>query len=152
MHWAAMTTPPIQYNTIQYNTISPYYYFLKCDITKFRITSSPLVTQCHTSSTPSAPLNVWRNLLMSPSKTLFLRTWFWLSRSLLECYCPKWLTVRIASHCVLLTEVYGSVIRSCEAWPRWCLVITLTHHSEQKCSIPRCQYCSRVPMPIIRGH
>ena len=30
--------------------------FLKCDVIKFR-TSPPLVTQCHTSSTPS-PLNV----------------------------------------------------------------------------------------------
>ena len=27
----------------------------------------PLVTQCHTSSTPSAPLNVWRNLWMHPN-------------------------------------------------------------------------------------
>ena len=33
--------------------------FLKCDVTKFRI---PPFTQCHTSSTPSAPLNVRRNL------------------------------------------------------------------------------------------
>ena len=29
--------------------------FLKCDVTKFRI-PPPLVTQCHTSSTPSPPL------------------------------------------------------------------------------------------------
>ena len=29
--------------------------FLKCDVTKFRI-PLPLVTQCHSSSTPSAPL------------------------------------------------------------------------------------------------
>ena len=40
--------------------------FLKCDVTKFRIPPQPLVTQCHTLSTPSAPLNVRRNLRMSP--------------------------------------------------------------------------------------
>ena len=32
--------------------------FLKCDVTKFRIPPPPLVTQCDTSSTSSAPLNV----------------------------------------------------------------------------------------------
>ena len=33
--------------------------FLKCDVTKFRIPPPlPFVTQCHTLSTPSAPLNV----------------------------------------------------------------------------------------------
>ena len=37
----------------------------KCDVTKFRI-PPPLVTLCHTSSTPSASLNVWRNLWMPP--------------------------------------------------------------------------------------
>ena len=31
--------------------------FLKCDVTKFRI-PPPLVTQYHTLSTPSAPLNM----------------------------------------------------------------------------------------------
>ena len=36
----------------------------KCNITKFRIL--PLVTQCHTSSTPSAHLNLWRILWMTP--------------------------------------------------------------------------------------
>ena len=40
--------------------------FLKCDATKFRI-PPPLVTQCHTSLTPSAPLNVKRNLWMPPN-------------------------------------------------------------------------------------
>ena len=44
--------------------------FLKCDVTKFRIPLTPLVTQCHTMShfvDPSAPpLNVWRNLRMPP--------------------------------------------------------------------------------------
>ena len=39
---------------------------LKCDVTKFRI-PPPLVTQCHTSSTPSTPLNVWCNLCMPPN-------------------------------------------------------------------------------------
>ena len=40
--------------------------FLKCEVTKCRIPPiPPLVTQCHTSSTPS-PLNVWRNLWMAP--------------------------------------------------------------------------------------
>ena len=38
--------------------------FLKCDVTKFQ--TRPLVTQCHTSSIPSSPLNVWRNLWMAP--------------------------------------------------------------------------------------
>ena len=40
----------------------------KCDATTFKILS-PLVTQCHASSTPSAPLNVWRNLWMSPKQS-----------------------------------------------------------------------------------
>ena len=41
--------------------------FLKSDVTKFKI-PPPLITQCRTSSSPSAPpLNVWRNLWM-PTK------------------------------------------------------------------------------------
>ena len=40
--------------------------FLKCAVTKFRI-PPPLVTQCHTSSTSSAPLNMWCNLWMPPN-------------------------------------------------------------------------------------
>ena len=43
--------------------------FLKCDVTKCRI-PPPLFTQCHTLSTPSLPLNVWRNLWMVPNKYL----------------------------------------------------------------------------------
>ena len=49
--------------------------FLKCDVTKlkFRILPpSPLVTQCHTLSTPSAPLNVWHNLWMPPNLSIEL--------------------------------------------------------------------------------
>ena len=42
--------------------------FLKCDVTKFRIPTSPCHTT-HTSSTPSSPLNVWRNLWMPPYST-----------------------------------------------------------------------------------
>ena len=44
--------------------------FLKCEVTKLRIPPSSLVTQCHTSSTLSAPLNVWRNLWMYPYQGL----------------------------------------------------------------------------------
>ena len=40
--------------------------FLKCDVTKFRIPPS-LVTQFHTSSTPSTPFNGWRNLWIAPN-------------------------------------------------------------------------------------
>ena len=61
------------FNAFQWNCFNFVYtcnvaliLFLKCDITKFRI-PPPLVTQCHTSSTPS-PLNVWRNLWMAPKR------------------------------------------------------------------------------------
>ena len=77
------------FNAFQWNCFNLVYtcnialiLFLKCNVTKFRI-PSPLVTQCHTSSTPS-PLNVWRNLWMSPccaertSFFLFLCIFYWL--------------------------------------------------------------------------
>ena len=41
--------------------------FLKCDVTKL---GSLLVTQCHTSSIPSASLNMWRNLWIPPNLNL----------------------------------------------------------------------------------
>ena len=55
-------------NILSPRTSNPLLYVIynwKCDVTKFRI--PPIVTQCHTSSTPSAPFNVWRNLWMPPN-------------------------------------------------------------------------------------
>ena len=46
--------------------ISPWYYFLNMMSQNFE-SLPPFVTQCHTSSTLSVPLNVWHNLWMPPN-------------------------------------------------------------------------------------
>ena len=60
------------FNAFQWNCFNLVYtcnialiLFLECDVTKIMILP-PIVTQCHTSSTPS-PLDVLRNLWMAPN-------------------------------------------------------------------------------------
>ena len=43
--------------------------FLKCNVTKFRIPSTPLLVTVSQFVDPLPPLNVWRNLWMAPKLT-----------------------------------------------------------------------------------
>ena len=69
------------FNAFQWNCFNLVYtcnialILLKFDVTKFRI-PPPLVTQCHTSSTPSPPLNVWSNLWMPPKSKVRTAKYF----------------------------------------------------------------------------
>ena len=62
------------FNAFQWNCCNLVYtcnialiLFLKCDVSQNLGSLPSLVTQCHTSSTPPSPLNVWRNLWMAPN-------------------------------------------------------------------------------------
>ena len=84
---------------------------LKYDVTKFRIPPPHLITQFHTSSTPSAPLKVWRNLWMPPNryKSSFFISVIFIIASCLEImglfYLSRWQDENARENIISLASV-----------------------------------------------